>query len=100
MTESQFKCKVVKLLKAELPGAWIYHPSDKWVSGIPDLLICYHGKFAAIELKVGNNKPTALQLHTLKLISAAGGATAVCWTMDEVKNFLRDFTAEIIKEKK
>jgi len=99
MTESQFKNKVVKFIKTELPGAWIYHPSDKWVSGIPDLLICYHARFAAIELKVGSNKPTALQLHTLKLISAAGGATAVCWTLDAVKNFLRDFTAENKEEK-
>lgn len=100
MTESQFKCKVVKLLKAELPGAWIYHPSDKWRSGIPDLLICYKHRFGAVELKVGTNQATALQLHTLKLINAAGGATAVCWTMDEVKNFLRDFTAGILKEGK
>ena len=85
MTESQFKTKVVRYIKSALPGAWVYHPSDKWVSGIPDLFILYRGVFAAIELKVGKNKPSKLQLITLERLTAAGAITHVCWTMPEVQ---------------
>lgn len=79
MSESQFKTRAVRYLKAHLPGAWIYHPSDKWISGIPDLLILWRGTFAAIELKVGRNKATELQKHTLLRIQSAGGYTAICY---------------------
>lgn len=80
MTETQFKTKVVRLLKSELEDAFIYHPSDKWVSGIPDLLILYRGVFAAIELKVGRNKTSKLQDVILAKIAKAGGAT---WVITE-----------------
>lgn len=80
MTESQFKSKVVKKLKEQLADAWIYHPSDKWVSGVPDLLVLYKSVFAAIELKVGRNKATKLQDIILARISKAGGMT---WVVTE-----------------
>ena len=85
MTETQFKTKAVRFLKRELPGAWIYHPTDRWVSGIPDLLILYGGWFFAIELKVGNNKSSKLQLVTLKRIGNAGGYCWTSWTMDDIR---------------
>lgn len=78
MTESRFKCAAVKLIRKELPNAWIYHPSDKWISGIPDLFVLDHGVLAAIELKVGKNTATRLQLITLERIGAAGAITAIC----------------------
>jgi hypothetical protein len=99
MTESRFKCQVVKLLRAELPGAWIYHPSDRWNSGIPDLLVLWCGRFMAIELKVGRNTATRLQLVTLQRIGAAGGLTAVCRTMEEVRQIVNRLRAEVVYNK-
>lgn len=84
MTETQLKTKAVRYLKTALPGAWVYHPSDKWVSGIPDLLVLWRGVFAAIELKVGKNKPSKIQMVVLERLSSAGAITAVCWTMPEI----------------
>jgi hypothetical protein len=89
MTESKFKCRVVAYLKRELPGAWVYHPTDRWVSGIPDLLILYEGIFAAIELKVGKNQATKLQLIVLQRIGAAGGITAICRDMSDIKKMVQ-----------
>lgn len=39
--------------------------------------MCRNGKFVAWELKVGNNKITALQEHNLKQIQKAGGIARV-----------------------
>ena len=34
--------------------------------GIPDLIICYEGQFIALEVKVGDNKPTPIQLEMIR----------------------------------
>ena len=93
MTESQFKTRVMREIKKALPGCWTYHASDKWVSGIPDVFILWCGIFAAIELKVGKNKPTKLQLIVLERLAAAGAITRVCWTMAEVREVLNKIYA-------
>jgi len=67
---------------------WLYKTADRWTSGIPDLILCIEGKFYAIELKVGKNKPTRIQAHALEKIKSAGGYSAVCRSIDEVKDFL------------
>lgn len=83
MTETQYKTKAVALLKRELEDAWVYHPSDRWQSGVPDLLILYRGVFAAVELKVKYdngrcNKASKLQVVVLSRIQKAGGMTWIC----------------------
>jgi hypothetical protein len=88
MTETQFKNKVLRFLKKELPGAWVFHPSEKYVSGIPDIFILYHALFAAIELKMKPNKATPLQVVMLARIAAAGGITKICYGdtgLDEIR---------------
>lgn len=57
--------------------------------GISDWLICYKGRFIAIELKVGNNTATDLQKEFLDEVRAAGGYAAVCYFLDEVKEVIR-----------
>ena len=63
--------------------------------GVSDHLICYKGRFIAIELKVGTNKPTDLQSNFGKEIEAAGGIFAVCWFLEEVKEVIRKVDEEI-----
>ena len=53
--------------------------------GIPDLIMCIRGKFVAVELKVGNNKPTPLQESKILRIQKALGQAYVCYTFDEFK---------------
>jgi len=89
MTESQLKSKVVKLL-ATYPGIWYYKASDRWQSGIPDIIGCWRGKFFAIELKVKPNGPTKMQEYVIKKIRMAGGVAGVCYSVDEVKKLLCD----------
>ena len=88
LSETKLKNKVLKFIKSEYPDAWIYKAADRFTSGIPDLLICRKGLFYAIELKVGSNKATKLQEYVLRQIHRAGGRTAVCRTVDQVRNLL------------
>lgn len=53
--------------------------------GIPDLIMCIRGKFVAVELKVGDNKPTPLQESKILRIQKALGQAYVCYTFDEFK---------------
>ena len=46
-------------------------------SGVPDILVCYRGRFIGIECKSGNNRPTALQEKHLNNISEAKGQSLV-----------------------
>lgn len=48
-------------------------------SGIPDILGVYRGIYLGLELKVGNNKPSPLQLAKVKLIRRSGGIGAILW---------------------
>jgi Holliday junction resolvase len=75
--EGKVKQKVVALLK-EL-GFWYCFPvaTGYGAHGVPDILICAHGRFIAVECKSGTNKPTALQEFQLAGIQRAGGVTFV-----------------------
>lgn len=95
MNESRFKCSVVNLLRKELPSAWVYHPSDRFVSGIPDLLIVWRGRMTAIELKVGKNRASKIQVFTLQKIQEAGCITAVCWNLSEVREVIKKIWASV-----
>lgn len=87
MTETLLKKKVLAYLKT-IPNLWVYKSSDRFTSGIPDLLLCNNGYFMAIELKVKPNKTTRLQDYVLNQINKAKGKTAVCYSLEEVQEFL------------
>ena len=75
--EGKVKKKCVAYLK-EI-GAYYFFPATGGYgkSGVPDIVGCYKGKFFGIEVKAGNNKPTELQKHQLKLITEAGDIAMV-----------------------
>ena len=75
--EAKVKLKVKKYL-TEM-GAYYAMPATGGygLSGTPDFLVCYRGRFVGIECKAGKNKPTALQLAALDWIAGAGGLALV-----------------------
>jgi len=75
---------VLRQIKQQHPQAWVYCPADRWRSGIPDLLICSHGQFAAIELKGPGGRLAPIQQITLTRIQRAGGSTWVIRTLKEL----------------
>lgn len=75
--EGKVKKKVQQILKDR--GAYYFSPVTGGFgrSGVPDIVVCFHGRFVGIECKAGNNKPTALQLKNLDDIEKAGGVALV-----------------------
>jgi Holliday junction resolvase len=73
--------KVKKKIKNYLTAKGIYYTmpftAGYGASGAPDILVCYQGKFVAIECKANGNKPTALQAEHMNKIQRNGGTAVV-----------------------
>lgn len=75
--EKRVKNSVVAVLKEH--GAYYFYPigSGYGSSGVPDIIVCYRGRFIGIECKAGKNTLSALQRQNIERIDAAGGLTLV-----------------------
>lgn len=51
MKESDFQSNLIKELKYEFPGCIIMKTNPNYIQGIPDLLILFKDKWAALECK-------------------------------------------------
>lgn len=86
--ENKVKEKVVAILKYF--GAYYFFPSTGGYgrSGVPDVIACYRGYFIAIEVKAGNNTPTALQQRELRRVAKARGIAM--WVNEDTVDSLHD----------
>ena len=96
--EKQFEEKVKKLLKNR--GAWVLKTwgGGYQRAGIPDLLVCYKGRFMGIELKAEKGMVSRLQEIELDGIRKAGGCSMILrpsYLLD-----FEDMLDEIDKEEK
>jgi hypothetical protein len=71
--EGKVKDVVKKYLKEK--GIYYIMPATGGYgsSGAPDIVVCHKGKFYGLEVKSGENKPTALQMDNLNRIEKNGG---------------------------
>lgn len=81
---------ITKYLRAK--GAYVVkqHGSQYGRAGVPDLLVCYEGRFYGFEVK----KPVGgvvskLQLIEIDRIKAAGGIAAVVTSVQQVKEWIK-----------
>ena len=82
----------IKRYLATLPDCffWKEHGGQYGTAGIPDLIVCYKGRFLGLEAKVGSNRPTKLQEHTIEQIQKAGGTAVVVRSIDDVKRVIAE----------
>lgn len=75
------EAKVKKQIRAVLDKYKAYYAmpigSAYGRSGVPDFLVCYHGRFIAIEAKAGKGTTTLLQQENLRRIERNKGVTVV-----------------------
>lgn len=57
MKERDFQSELIKELKAEFPGCIVLKNDANYIQGIPDLLVLYRDKWAALECKKEENSP-------------------------------------------
>ena len=55
MLENRFKTNLIKDLEDLFPGCMVFHLDPNEIQGIPDLLILYEDKWAALEGKKNKN---------------------------------------------
>lgn len=69
-------------------------------SGVPDFLVCYEGRFYAIECKANGGKTTALQEKHLADIRAAGGVSLVIHeaNVDDLRKELENVKGKQVRE--
>ncbi len=86
MSEQKLQAKIIKYMTAK--GAYVVKVITASKAGIPDILICYEGKFYGIEVKVGKNKVSGLQIANLKRIQECGGVAILAYSLNDVKENL------------
>lgn len=77
---------------------WKEHGGPYGTPGIPDIIVCHHGAFVALEVKRPGGKPTKLQEATIQAIRRSGGWAFVVHSLEEARERLdqvRELTAYI-----
>jgi len=64
---------------------WKEHGGPYGVSGVPDIICCYKGRFLGLEAKLPGGKLTVLQKRALEKINRAGGIARRVESVDDVK---------------
>lgn len=70
---------------------YTWHRTDKRSTaapGTPDFIICYHGHYVALEVKVGGGKLTPEQEEALSKIRKCGGVAHVVRSLHDVRVIL------------
>ena len=82
MKEQQLQAQIIKYIIAR--GGYTVKVITATKAGVPDIIACLSGQFYGIEVKVGRNKPSPLQLANLRAIAKAGGVDIVAYSLEDV----------------
>ena len=98
--EQQLQTKILEWLKAH--GFWAIKVVVSSKTGTPDILACSpKGRFIAIEVKYGANKPSALQSYNVSEVAKRGGIAFVTWDLQTVIYKLQgELNEQTAKEKR
>ena len=72
----KFKCYIIKTVVTTK-------------AGVPDLIVCYKGKFIALEVKTDKGETTPLQYYNLREIEKAGGWGYIVRSVEDVQLILK-----------
>lgn len=91
MTEQTLVDNIKKYL-VSVPNLfyWKEHGGQFGTAGIPDIIVCYKGRFIAFECKRKNGKLTILQKITLNKMLKAGGIALVVTDVKQVKEVIEN----------
>lgn len=92
MSESVLTRRIKTAIEKEFSPSEVfcYKTSDRFTSGIPDLILCVRGLFLALEIKTAKGKVTRLQEITIRKINHAGGISLVVRSVKEAVNAVKE----------
>jgi Holliday junction resolvase len=95
MLERDIVAAILKLLKkTPLCFAWKTHGGVYGTAGIPDVIVCYRGRFVAFEVKTPSGKLTKLQENTIARIKNAKGQAFKVTSAAEVAAILKQLEVD------
>lgn len=101
MSKSPLEKVLRKDVIAYLNGRNIFHfrIEDQMLSNYPDMIICYRGRFVAVELKRSENIKARLgQIQVLDFIKENKGYGEVVGSMDQLTELLHRIDEDIDNE--
>ena len=98
ITEKEVQAKITKWL-AKHPNLWFTKSVQMSQNGVPDLIVCYKGRFVALEVKrpVGG-KVSTLQQIQINSIIGAGGTARVVRSLDDAIEIINEIDARLKME--
>ena len=94
--ESRLVKKVQALVRQKGGRSFKIHGGDPMQEqGLPDLIICYKGRFVGAEGKQPGRQPSRKQKQILDEIEEAGGKSLVFTTVEDVASLLRMIDKEV-----
>ena len=90
MREKSIENKIKSYLRTIGAYCVKYHGNQFSQVGVPDLLVCYKGRFLGIEIKNETGKTSPLQDVNIEQIKQAGGISFVARSLEDVKEIISD----------
>ena len=89
MNEAAITVAIQRYLKT-VPHCFHFkeHGGQYCTAGLPDIIVCYRGRFVAFEVKTPSGRPSKLQEITIAKIKAAKGEAFIVRSVEEVKQIL------------
>ena len=88
MREKNIENKIKSYLKSKGAYYFKHHGNQFSQVGVPDIIVCYKGKFIGIEVKNENGKTSPLQDINLKMINDNGGIGIVARKVEDVSKVI------------
>lgn len=95
MKESVLQAKIIKHIQSL--GGYVVKVITASKAGVPDLLVCYKGKFIAIEVKAPGklHNTSELQKYNMELVRASGGVSLIADNLDIISEFFDSLDRQI-----
>lgn len=88
MREKTIENKIKKYLRDKGAYCVKYHGNQFSQVGVADLLVCYKGRFLAIEIKNETGKTSPLQDVNIEQVKRAGGISFVARSVEDVSKVI------------
>ncbi len=86
MSETDLQLQIMNLVQSR--GGYSINVMSASKDGVHDTIHCYKGRFLSIEVKIGKNQPSDLQLVNGLATIQSGGIAACVWDLETVKYLL------------
>ena len=90
MRELDIQKKILTYLRHAYPEAVTVKLSDRWVSGLPDIMFIRNGKIYFFEVKTKTGKVSNIQRYFLDKLKANKTPAVVVTSLEEVKAVIEE----------